>query len=139
MSDNIAPSQAPDTAECQPANAPRIVARYLVATLGSRTVDGGTVRTASSQIYCRGDVRVARVGDEVHYPDGTIATITSGTGFAATENGKPLAIVGSHVGNGDKIVDTPNREFEIFIYENTPAIPGFLDPQYMFVPPATQG
>jgi hypothetical protein len=84
-------------------------------------------------MYCGGEFRVARVGDEVHYPDGTTASIISGAGFAAIDNGKPLAIVGSHVSNGDQIADTLNREFEIVRYEDSPAIPGFLDPHY--VPP----
>lgn len=94
------------------------------------------MQVASSQMYCSGNVRAARVGDEVHYPDGTTASITSGAGFAAIDNGKPLAIVGSHVSNGDQIADTLNREFEIVLYEGAPEIPGFLDPHY--VPPKTQ-
>ena len=133
---NVASEATVGSNEFQLACARRIVARHLVATLGSRTVAGGTVRVASSQIYCGGEFRVARVGDEVHYPDGTTASITSGAGFAAIDNGKPLAIVGSHVSNGDQIVDTLNREFEIVRYEDSPAIPGFLDPHY--VPPKSQ-
>ena len=130
---NVAPEAAVARNEHQHPSARRVVARHLVATLGSRTVAGGTVRVASSQMYCSGEFRVARVGDEVHYPNGTTAPITSGAGFAAIDNGKPLAIVGSHVSNGDQIVDTLNREFEIVLYEDSPAIPGFLDPHY--VPP----
>ena len=133
---NVAPEVAVGDSEFRHATERRVVARHLVATLGSRTVAGGTVRVASSQIYCSGGFRAARVGDEVHYPDGTIAPITSGAGFAAIDNGKPLSIVGSHVSNGDRIVDTLNREFEIVRYEDSPAIPGFLDPHY--IPPTTQ-
>lgn len=130
---NVAPKATVGSNEFQSASARRVVARHLVATLGSRTVAGGTVRVASSQMYCGGEFRVARVGDEVHYPDGTTASIISGAGLAAIDNGKPLAIVGSHVSNGDQIADTLNREFEIVRYEDSPAIPGFLDPHY--VPP----
>ena len=133
---NVAPEVAVGDSEFRHANERRVVARHLVATLGSRTVGGGTVRVASSRMYCSGEFRAARVGDEVHYPDGTIAPITSGAGFAAIDNGKPLAIVGSHLSNGDRIVDTLNREFEIVRYEDSPAIPGFLDPHY--IPPTTQ-
>ena len=133
---NVAPEVPVGDSEFRRANERRVVARHLVATLGSRTVAGGTVRVASSQMYCSGEFRAARVGDEVHYPDGTIAPITSGAGFAAIDNGKPLAIVGSHLSNGERIVDTLNREFEIVRYEDSPAIPGFLDPHY--IPPTTQ-
>lgn len=133
---NVAPEATVGSNEFEHASARRVVARQVVATLGSRTVAGGTVGVASSQMYCGGEFRVARVGDEVHYPDGTTASITSGAGFAAIDNGKPLAIVGSHVSNGDQIADTLNREFEIVRYENSPAIPGFLDPHY--IPPKTE-
>jgi uncharacterized Zn-binding protein involved in type VI secretion len=134
---NVAPEATVGSSELQHASARRVVARHLVATLGSRTIAGGTVHVASSQICCSGECRVARVGDEVRYPDGTAATITSGAGFAAIDNGKPLAIAGSHVSNGDQIVDTRNREFEIVRYEDSPAIPGFLDPHY--APPEKSG
>jgi uncharacterized Zn-binding protein involved in type VI secretion len=129
--DNVALEATVGSHEFRHASARRVVARHLVATLGSRTKAGGTVHIASSQIYCSGEFRVACVGDEVHYPDGTTASITSGAGFPAIDNGKPLAIVGSHVSNGDQIVDTLNREFEIVLYEDSPAIPGFLDPHYV--------
>lgn len=129
--DNELLEAAVDIAKYENATARRVIARHLVATVGSRTVAGGTVCVASSQMYCSGEFRAARVGDEVHYPDGTTASITSGAGFAAIDNGKPLAIVGSHVSNGDQIADTLNREFEIVLYEDSLAIPGFLDPHYV--------
>jgi uncharacterized Zn-binding protein involved in type VI secretion len=110
-----------------------IIASYAVATLGSRTKQGGTVHTASTAMFCGGDLRLARVGDEVRYPDGTIAHITSGAGLAAIFDSKPLAIVGSHISNGDEIVESLNDDFQITIREGMPAAPGLLDPQY--VPP----
>lgn len=110
-----------------------VIARYAVATLGSRTKQGGTVQTASTGMFCGGDHRIARVGDEVRYPDGTVAHITSGAGFAAIFDGKPLAIVGSHISNGDEIMESLNNDFQITIREGMPAVPGLLDPQY--VPP----
>lgn len=106
-------------------------ARHAVATLGSRTELGGTVQTATSAI-CFDELRAARVGDEVHYPDGTVAHITSGAGFAAIDNGKPIAIVGSHVSNGDVIAESLQSHMEILILDGVLPIPGFLDP--LFVP-----
>lgn len=89
------------TAERERIAASPVLARHAVATLGSRTKLGGTVQTATSAT-CFNELRAARVGDEVHYPNGTVAHITSGAGFAAIDNGKPIAIVGSHVSNGDE-------------------------------------
>jgi hypothetical protein len=67
----------------------------------------------------------------VHYPDGTVAHITSGAGFAAIDDGKPLAIVGSHVSNGDVIAESLQSSMEILILDGLPPIAGFLDPHFV--------
>lgn len=114
---------------------PPVKARYAIATLGSLTERGGVVRTATS-VICVGQVRAARVGDEVHYTNGSIAYITSGTGAAAMDNGRPMAIVGSHVSNGDVISHSQQSTIEILVHEGMPPIPGFLDPAYVASEPA---
>ena len=112
-----------------------VQARYAIATLGSLTERGGTVRTATS-VVCIGAIRAARVGDEVHYSDGSIAYITSGTGAAALDNDRPMAIVGSHISNGDVISESQQSAVEIVVREGMPPIPGFLDPGYVALDPA---
>jgi len=107
-----------------------VLARHAIATLGSWTARGGTVQTATSAI-CIDELRAACVGDEVHYPDGAVAHITSGTGFAMIDNGRPVAITGSHVSNGDVIVESLQASMEITIRDGLPPIAGFLDPDYV--------
>jgi len=128
---DLPPDALAATAERERIAALPVLARHAVATLSSRTKLGGTVRTATSAT-CFNELRAARVGDEVHYPDGTVAHITSGAGFAAIDNGKPIAIVGSHVSNGDVIAESLQSSMEILILDGLPPIPGFLDP--LFVP-----
>ena len=106
-----------------------VAASYALATLGSKTKRGGTVRTASSKVCCD-ELLIARVGDEVHYPDGAVAYITSGAGSAAVFDGNPLAIVGSHVGDVDEITETLSSRSEIRVCEGLPPIPGLLDQRY---------
>jgi hypothetical protein len=69
----------------------------------------------------------------VTYADGSTATITSGAGFCFIDRDKPVAIVGSHLSNGDVIVGSPNETLTINEPEGEPPIPGLLDPTY--VPP----
>jgi uncharacterized Zn-binding protein involved in type VI secretion len=49
---------------------------------------------------------VARVGDIVTYQDGSQAVVTSGAGEFAISQGKPFALVGSELDNGDTITDS---------------------------------
>ena len=74
---------------------------YFLATLGSRTEWGGEVTTASS-----GMELIALVGDKVRYSDGSESVIVSGTGNLLLIEGRPAAIVGSQVANGDRIIST---------------------------------
>ena len=63
--------------------APRkVVARYPIATIGSRTRRGGEVVLAQGEPA--DDFRIACVGDRVRYPDGSESVIVSGAGHAST-------------------------------------------------------
>lgn len=85
-----------------------VTASYLIATEGSLTRDGGTVFSEYSgqQIETeQGKWRsVSRVGDEVRYPDGTTAKISTGAGKTS---GGSAALVGSALDNGDEIISCP--------------------------------
>ncbi|EEF24813.1 conserved hypothetical protein, partial [Ricinus communis] len=92
-----------NTATVQGAAAPRkVIARYPIATIGSRTRRGGEVVLASQGEHAD-DFRIACVGDRVRYPDGSESVIVSGAGHASTYANRPIALVGSHIANGDRI------------------------------------
>ena len=111
----------------------KVVARYPIATVGSRTSRGGQVVLASNDQYVD-DYRIACVGDRVRYPDGSESVITSGAGHASTIANRPIALVGSHVANGDRIVARAQSMGEIVVLEGEP-VPGLLEPGY--VPPSS--
>jgi uncharacterized Zn-binding protein involved in type VI secretion len=96
---------------------------YILATIGAKTRQGGEVVTASS-----GMELIARVGDKVHYPDGSETEITSGAGALLLISGRPAAIVGSHLANGDRIVSSPGTSGSITAYGTD--IEGLLQPGY---------
>ena len=105
-----------------------VIGEYALATLGSKTENGGEVWTASSGIYM-GGLRFARVGDEVRYPDGSTSKIASGAGYASVEDGLPHAIVGSTIENGDKIISSLQNDAFITEYAEK-RIPGLFDPDF---------
>lgn len=107
-----------------------IIGEYPIATLGSKTQNGGEVSTASSGIYMSG-LRFARVGDEVRYPDGSTSKIASGAGYASVEDGLPHAIVGSTIENGDKIISSLQKDALITEYTEK-RIPGLFDPDFRY-------
>jgi uncharacterized Zn-binding protein involved in type VI secretion len=109
----------------------KVVARYPIATIGSRTIRGGQVVLASNERFMD-DYRVACVGDRVRYPDGSESVIVSGAGHASTFANRPIALVGSHVANGDRIVTRAQSIGEIVVLEGEP-VAGLLEPGY--VPP----
>jgi uncharacterized Zn-binding protein involved in type VI secretion len=121
----LAPTHTPPTSP-QPR---KVVARYPIATIGSRTSRGGQVVLASNDQYVD-DYRIACVGDRVRYPDGSESVITSGAGHASTIANRPIALVGSHVANGDRIVARAQSMGEIIVLEGEP-VPGLLEPGYM--------
>ncbi|HEY2453949.1 MAG TPA: hypothetical protein VGI71_15250 [Scandinavium sp.] len=85
-----------------------VTAAYLIATEGSLTRNGGTVYSEYSGQQIQLDdgslVNVSRVGDEVRYPDGMTAKISTGAGNTP---GESLALVGSSLDNGDEIISSP--------------------------------
>lgn len=85
-----------------------VTAAYLIATEGSLTRDGGTVFSEynGQQIEIEDGTRlnVSLVGDEVRYPDGTTAKISTGIG---NTSGDSAALVGSSLDNGDEIISSP--------------------------------
>ncbi len=107
-------------------NSRPIKAVYALATVGSKTTRGGEVATASTAIKIDGK-HVARVGDLVRYPDGSESPIVSGAGYAAAYKGMPLAIVGSHIENGDVIESSLQSEAKITQYADDEAIAGLLE------------
>ena len=113
----------------------KVIARYPIATIGSRTRRGGEVVLAS-QGEPADDFRIACVGDRVRYPDGSESVIVSGAGHASTYANRPIALVGSHVANGDRIVARAQSIGEIVVVEGEP-IAGLLEPGYAL--PAAAG
>jgi uncharacterized Zn-binding protein involved in type VI secretion len=107
----------------------KVIARYPIATIGSRTSRGGQVVLASNDQYAD-DFRIACVGDRVRYPDGSESVIVSGAGHASTIANRPIALVGSHVANGDRIVARAQSIGEIVVLEGEP-VPGLLEPGYL--------
>lgn len=111
-----------------PASIPRkIVARYPLATIGSRTSRGGEVVIEGQGQYVD-SYRIACVGDRVRYPDGSESVIISGAGEASKFADKPVAVVGSHIANGDRIVASLQSIGEIVLYEGDAPIVGLLQP-----------
>ena len=98
---------------------------YL-AVNGAKTKNGGLVK--ASALECRiGGLAIARVGDDVIYEDGTVSKIISGAGRACIVEGKSVALVGSHLENGDEIIDSPNKSVAINIFKGDKAPEGFLN------------
>jgi uncharacterized Zn-binding protein involved in type VI secretion len=101
---------------------------YMFATIGARTERGGRITRVTTQAEFEG-LAAARVGDIVTYDDGSEATIIDGAGSAAMWDNKPFALVGSHLSNGDKIVESQQDSWGITVRDGEP-IPGLFDPSY---------
>jgi len=112
-----------------------IMSKHDFITLGSKTKNGGAVHTATAGRTING-ISVALVGDEVRYPNGEIATITSGAGAASIYDGKCLAVEGSHVSNGDVLETSNQKGYGIVIQAGMPPILGFLQEGY--IPPSLE-
>ncbi len=107
----------------------KVMARYPIATVGSHTEQGGKVVVADN-VHMDG-FRIACVGDRVRYPDGSESIIVSGAGNASTFGNRPVALVGSHVENGDRIALSQQNVGEIVLFEGDAPITGLLQPGYM--------
>jgi uncharacterized Zn-binding protein involved in type VI secretion len=108
-----------------------IKATHLFATVGSLTKRGGRVTKATSSMSIAG-LTMARVGDVVTYEDGSQAVIIDGAGSAMVSSNRPVALVGSHLSNGDRIAESLQRGRGIVEYHGK-SIEGLFDPTY--VPP----
>jgi len=97
-----------------------VIAIHRWATEGSRTRRGGVIRHADTQVVLTlesgEEVRLARTGDRVEYPDGSSAAILS---FTPTEHAH-VAVVGSQLANGDEIIDTPQSNVFFVTQEGLP-------------------
>ena len=101
-----------------------------IALEGARTLKGGVVRINDTDRPGSPGAYVALVGDEVVYPDGRVATITSGAGFGMASNGRPTALVGSHVSRDDRIICSPDNGLRLEIGD-TGWVEGLFDPSYV--------
>jgi uncharacterized Zn-binding protein involved in type VI secretion len=110
-----------------------IKARHLFVTAGSLTERGGRITKATSAITVAG-LALARVGDVVTYEDSSQAVITDGAGEFAIDDGKPLALVGSRLSNGDQIVQTLQSSWGLDM-EDAKDVKGLFDPSYVPPPP----
>jgi uncharacterized Zn-binding protein involved in type VI secretion len=121
----------------QQENAEAVTAKFHpFATVGSITERGGRVAQATSGMKIV-ELAIARVGDKVVYEDGSEAHIIDGAGFAAINKDKPLALVGSRLSNGDRIVKSLQTGAGI----NERAgqhIAGLFDPDYVPPPAKTE-
>ncbi|WP_175977298.1 PAAR domain-containing protein [Burkholderia sp. BCC1047] len=105
---------------------------HLFATVGALTERGGRVTTATSRLTLAG-LEVACVGDVVTYDDGSEAAIIDGAGNNHS-GGKPFALVGSRLSNGDRITETLRTSGGIHV-RNGLSVAGLFDPTYV-APPA---
>jgi uncharacterized Zn-binding protein involved in type VI secretion len=108
---------------------------YAIATIGARTERGGHVTRVSSRRSVCG-LHIALVGDIVTYRDGSEAAIIDGAGKAGFDDGRCIALVGSHLSNGDRIVSTPsdNGKSGLVVREGE-KLEGLFDPSYVPPPP----
>lgn len=103
---------------------------HLFATVGALTERGGRVSTATSGLTLAG-LEVACVGDVVTYDDGSEAAIIDGAG-SNHSGGKPFALVGSRLSNGDRITETLRNSWGVHVRDGQ-SVAGLFDPTY--VPP----
>jgi len=109
---------------------------YAFATLGARTDRGGYVTRASGRLSICG-LHVATVGDIVTYRDGSEAAIVDGSGKLFSDRRRCVALVGSHLSNGDRIVFTPWGDGKSGLFVSEGEHPeGLFDASY--VSPAAQ-
>ena len=101
------------------------ISEYLFATIDARTERGGRVTHVSStaEIEKKGG---AVVGDVVTYEDGSQARIVDGAGYGAMWSDKPIALVGSRLDNGDRIVSTPQSDYGVKVRKGE-SVPGLFD------------
>ncbi|MFV3308591.1 PAAR domain-containing protein [Pseudomonas sp. NY15181] len=89
----------------------RIVAEGSQSRLGGKVIKG----TSGMTITLDGgvEVAVARKGDPVQYPDGSVSFIATGAGKGHSN----IALVGSLLDNGDEIINTSQSACLLVMYE----------------------
>lgn len=107
--------------------------RYPAATEISTTERGGKLIAKSGFSTIGG--RVAMAGDVMRYADGSEARIVSRAGVAALHEGRPLALVGSELGNSDRITGPVHNCMVIVQYADEEPITGLLDRSYVHKSP----
>ncbi|WP_277187875.1 PAAR domain-containing protein [Caballeronia sp. BR00000012568055] len=103
--------------------------KYFFATLGSLTERGKCVTRATGTWTIAGH-QLARVGDTVTYDDGNETTIINGAGAAAVNIDRSVALIGSSLNNGDRIVESLQERAGLFIGHGR-VISGLFDPGYV--------
>jgi uncharacterized Zn-binding protein involved in type VI secretion len=113
----------------------RVGTVYAIATVGPRTDRGGHVTRVSSRHSVCG-LHIALVGDIVTYSDGSEAATIDGAGAAGIQNGRCVALVGSRLSNGDRIVSTPCDSGKSGLVVREGEKPeGLFNPSYVPPPP----
>ncbi|CAI8715976.1 hypothetical protein SOP85_20000 [Pseudomonas sp. YuFO20] len=99
---------------------------YRIATEGSQTRDGGVIKQGAAPLEFTLEsgqkVRAARKGDYVVYADGSTAQIVTGAGQEHSD----MALVGSHLCNGDEIINTLQSGFLLVGREGVAMADDFL-------------
>lgn len=102
------------------------IAIRLFASEGSQSKRGGVITQGTSSLTITlpsGEaLAIARIGDPVEYPDGSIAYIETGAGDAFSN----LALVGSRLDNGDEIVNSRQNIGHINLRKHSPPASDFL-------------
>ncbi|MVW89259.1 hypothetical protein EI969_25550 [Pseudomonas sp. PB101] len=102
------------------------IAIFRFATEGSQTRDGGVIQRGAVPVEITLEdgrtVRLAHKGDHAIYADGSTAQIVTGSGDASGN----VALVGSLLGNGDQIINTPQGACIFHVREGVPMDEDFL-------------
>ena len=101
---------------------------YFIVTIGLRSERGGW----GSHVTTKAEYRALALswgGDTVTYDDSEAASV-DGVGRAALWDGKPFALVGSRLSNGDWITETTRDGGSIKVHSDKP-VPGIFAPAYM--------
>lgn len=109
---------------------PECNSSFMIATVDSLTQRGGEVVTGREGHFI-GEHKVACVGDVVRYSDGSESLIVSGAGYGAMIDDLPMALVGSHVANGDRVVSSPQDVVAVTLDGGSDPIVGFLEPGFL--------
>lgn len=100
---------------------------FLAATHGSKTKNGGLVKASINQRVKAEGHLIAAVGDEAIYQDGSRSKIISSAGEEGKIEGFEVALVGSHLENGDEIIESLQSSFVFRLYADRAIPEDFLN------------